>query len=230
MDHRLKEAITAARTGDKVGAQRQLAELLNDDPEQAQGWYLLSLLVDSPQKQAAYLSKTLSLSPNHENARKQLDALQAEARLAPTTAQAVDTSEPMDVLAQSETDELPDWLREEEAEPRVTAVPAQPVAETTGATEPLPEWLKEPAAPTHVRPPAETVEESPTIVGKTAEPASKSDKIVEDLKKTLPTTPAIRPQAVRSAKQSARNLNIILGVLVTIAIVVIFLLAYLLLT
>ena len=76
MDEKLKEAIAAVRAGDKREAQRQLTELLDNDPQQVQGWYLLSLLVDSPQKQAAYLSKTLALDPQHEKAKAQLATLQ----------------------------------------------------------------------------------------------------------------------------------------------------------
>ena len=70
MDEKLKDAIAAVRAGDKDTAQRQLTALLDEDPQQDQGWYLLSLLVDSPQKQAAYLSKTLSLNPLHEKAKE----------------------------------------------------------------------------------------------------------------------------------------------------------------
>jgi hypothetical protein len=229
MDEKLKDAIAAARIGDKLTAQRQLTELLDEDPEQVQGWYLLSLLVDSPQKQAAYLSKTLALNPDHEKAKEQLTALQAAGTLAPTSTIREETSQPMDVLAQSDTDELPDWLREASGESEAPAVPATTPEETAVPNENLPDWLKEPAAPPDVSSTVKAVEESPTVVGKTAEPISRPDKIAADLQKTLDKPRQKQPKAVRSPKQSARNLNILLGLLVTLAVIVIILLAYLLL-
>ena len=230
MDEKLKDAIAAARMGDKETAQRQLTELLDENPQQVQGWYLLSLLVDSPQKQAAYLSKTLALNPDHEKAKEQLAALRAAGTLAPTTTIAEEASQPMDVLAQSETDEIPDWLREEDGGSKVTAVPAKPVEATAVPSENLPDWLKEPAGLESTSSPTETVEESPTVVGKTAHPSNKPDKIAADLKKTLDKPRQKLPKAARSAKQSTRNLNILLGLLVTLAAIVMILLAYLLLS
>lgn len=231
MDKKLKDAIAAARMGDKETAQRQLTELLDEDPQQVQGWYMLSLLVDSPQKQAAYLSKTLALNPDHEKAREQLAALQAAGTLAPTTTIAKEASQPLDVLAQSETDELPDWLREAGDSGTVTAVPSTIADETAVINEDLPDWLKEPVAlEDQSEPPAQTREESLTLVGKTAEPATKSDKLAAGLKKSLPTTPKKRSKAAHPAKQNTRTLNLILGLLVTLAVIVIILLAYLLLS
>ena len=105
MDNKLKEAIAAVRTGNKRAAQQQLTTMLDEDPTQVQGWYLLSLLVDSPQKQAAYLGKTLALNPNHEKAREQLAELEASGQLAPTARYVSD--QPLDAMEQSETDALP---------------------------------------------------------------------------------------------------------------------------
>lgn len=229
MDKKLKEAIAAARTGDKESAQRQLTDLLKNDPNQVQGWYLLSLLVDSPQKQAAYLGKTLALNPNHEKARAQLAALQAAGPLAASTTMREETSQPMDVLAQSETDDLPDWLREADGESETTAVPAKPAAETAVPDENLPDWLKEPAALPDDLSSIKTIEESPTVVGKTAEPVFKPDIIAAELQKTLDKPPQKQPKAARTPKQSARNLNILLGLLITLAVIVMILLTYLLL-
>ena len=73
------------------------------------------------------------------------------------------------------------------------------------------------------------MEEAPTIVGKTAEPVSRPDQIAADLQKTLDKPQQKQPKAARTPKQSARNLNILLGFLVTLAVIVIIMLAYLLL-
>src|SRR5690606_22170811 len=115
MDVKLKEAIAAVRAGDRATAQQQLTMLLAEKPEEAQGWYLLSLLVDSPQKQAAYLSKTLALDPHHPKAKEQLASLQAVSTMAPTSTfdTAMDSDVSLDLLDQAESDTLPDWLESE---------------------------------------------------------------------------------------------------------------------
>lgn len=232
MDEKLKEAIAAVRTGDKREAQRQLTTLLQEDPEQVQGWYLLSLLVDSPQKQAAYLSKTLALNPNHEKAREQLAALQASGNLGPTAPSLEAMDESFDLVTQADTDALPDWLIDanDEDEPEITAVPHLP-EETIVPNETLPDWLKEPAA-VKAKPAAPTaiIEEEPTVVGQKAEGTTRPDHVVADLKKTLDKPSAKRAAPVPKNKTSTRNLNILLGMLVIIALIVIVLLAYLLLS
>lgn len=230
MDEKLKGAIAAARIGDKETAQRQLTELLDEDPQQVQGWYLLSLLVDSPQKQAAYLSKTLALNPDHEKAKEQLAALQAADTLAPITALAEETSQPRDVLAQSETDELPDWLREVGDAETGTAVPAPSPEETAVPNVDLPDWLKEPVALPEVASPPNAVADSSAVEGKTAETGTKVNKVTADRKKTLDKPQKKQPKAARTARQGARNLNMLLGFLVTLAAIVLILLAYLLLS
>lgn len=215
MDDKLKEAIAAVRTGNKREAQQQLTMLLDEDPTQVQGWYLLSLLVDSPQKQAAYLGKTLALNPNHEKARDQLAMLEASGQLAPTSSYVSD--QPMDVLEQSETDALPEWLVSDSGDFAVAPV-ASKVSETAVPNDTLPDWLKEPAVPDSIIAP----DESMTVVGKTAVAAPQ----------TRPTK-AAKPTAAKPARKAGQNtqsLNIALGLLVLLAIVVIVLLAYLLLS
>ncbi|MBK8905885.1 MAG: hypothetical protein IPM53_32180 [Anaerolineaceae bacterium] len=215
MDDKLKEAIAAVRTGNKREAQQQLTALLDEDPTQVQGWYLLSLLVDSPQKQAAYLSKTLALNPHHEKAKEQLALLEESGQMTPTASLVSD--QPMDVLAQSETDMLPEWLVSESGD--LVATPAvQKVSETAVPNDTLPDWLKEPAVPDSTPTPAEAV----TIVSKTAVTATQTGK-----GKAAKPAP---PKPVRKSRQNTQGLNIILGLLVSLAVIVIILLAYLLLS
>ena len=225
MDDKLKEAIATARTGDKREAQRQLTELLDENPQQVQGWYLLSLLVDSPQKQAAYLSKTLALNPQHEKAREQLAALQAEGGLAPTATIEEEARQSLDVLAQSETDSLPDWLREEGGE-QAARVTVEDMEDTAVPNETLPDWLKEPASlETESTTPADVAEESETV---TVSPTAISDKTAADLEQA-PVKPRQAKEA-RSSQPNTRGLNIVLSLLIFLAIVVMIVLAYLLLT
>ena len=215
MDDKLKEAIAAVRTGNKRAAQQQLTTLLDEDPTQVQGWYLLSLLVDSPQKQAAYLGKTLALNPHHEKAREQLAELEASGQLAPTARYVSD--QPLDVLEQSETDALPEWLASESGDFAV-APTVHKVSETAVPNDSLPDWLKEPALPDSTF----VAEEEVTMVDKTAVAPAQTRSA-----KAARSAPA---KSARKARQNTQGLNIVLGLLVTLAVVVIILLAYLLLS
>lgn len=224
MDDKLQEAIQTVRQGNKKEAQRQLTALLEENPEQVQGWYLLSLLVESPQKQAAYLSKTLALNPQHEKAKEHLAALQAAGSLAGTATMQSETKAPKNVIDQSESDDLPEWLIAEGGSQPVQVGESEHSGETAVANETLPDWLKEPSALE-----TETVkEENPTAVGQTAKPAE-ANKIVQTAGQAL-SKPAAKPaKAKRAASQSSRSLNIILGILIVLAVIVMILLAYLLL-
>lgn len=231
MDDKLKEAITAVREGDTKAAQRQLTKLLDENPQQVQGWYLLSLLVDSPQKQAAYLSKTLALNPGHEKAKEQLAALRATGSLAPTSTIQEKDSVSLDVVAQADSDQLPDWLQEHGGEQPVAIRVADTSEDTAVANDILPDWLKEPASiesdDTAV---VDTTQESPTVVGQTAVPSSHAAESDNLPQQTIVKSQPKAAKATRPKPQSTRNLNIILGLLILVAVLVILTLAYLLLS
>jgi hypothetical protein len=74
----LKEAIAAVRAGDLENAQLLVAEVIQLNPDDPQAWYLMSQLVDSPARRAAYLNKTLELDPSHERALVEFDRLPPE--------------------------------------------------------------------------------------------------------------------------------------------------------
>ncbi len=76
MNEKLQQAIASARNGQSTEAQLLLTQILQDDPNEIQAWFLLSNLVESEQKKAAYLSKVLALNPNHEMAKQMLARLQ----------------------------------------------------------------------------------------------------------------------------------------------------------
>ena len=190
---------------------------------------MLSLLVDSPQKQAAYLSKTLALNPDHEKAKEQLAALRATGSLAPTSTIEEADGTPLDVVAQADSDQLPEWLQEHGGEQPMAAKVAEVQEETAVANEALPDWLKEPAT-VESNDTADAIEESPTIVGQTDESASDPEKTAD---KIVPTTEKPNLKAAKSSRpkpQSTQNLNIILGLLIIVAIIVLITLAYLLLS
>ncbi|MEM7331814.1 MAG: tetratricopeptide repeat protein [Chloroflexota bacterium] len=68
----LQEAINATRSGNNIEAQKILADILKTDTDNTQAWYLLALLVDSPEKKEAYLNRVLALDPDHEKAKEAL--------------------------------------------------------------------------------------------------------------------------------------------------------------
>lgn len=75
MTSSLHEAIAAVRAGDVERAQLIAASIAQDNPTDANAWYLMSQLVDSDARRAAYLGKTLTLQPNHQRALAEFSAL-----------------------------------------------------------------------------------------------------------------------------------------------------------
>jgi hypothetical protein len=102
MNPKLQQAIVAARAGQRKEAQLLLAQLLQDNPEEVHAWFLLSHLVDSEQKQLAYLKKTVELDPNHAKATQQL--AQLESVVLPTAS--------LDLDDTSLDSSLPAWMTE----------------------------------------------------------------------------------------------------------------------
>ena len=146
MSSTLQEAIAAARAGDKARAQIIAADVVRDDPNDPNGWYLLSQLVDSDARRAAYLGKTLALDPNYARARIEFDALPpalvndlrpialpddfvapAEDMAATTVlAEAVGEATPPPSI--DDAADVPEWLQPLAAEPVPPIVPLAGVA------------------------------------------------------------------------------------------------------
>lgn len=133
MSATLQDAINAARGGDTEQALWLAADVARQHPDDANAWYLLSQLVDSDARRAAYLSKTLALNPGHERARVELAALPPEVTAAlvggPPLSAVEAVAEPEPVVATTAEsgqvaagDGVPDWLRPLGAEP-VQATP-----------------------------------------------------------------------------------------------------------
>jgi hypothetical protein len=164
MTSTLQDAIGTVRAGNYEKAQQQLAEVIAANPDEVQAWYLLSQIVDSDARRAAYLSKTLSLDPYHQRAWAEFFSLPAEVvdRLEPGQAPAAGTlsdfSAPPPPVAATATapvavdveTALPDWLRPVakdqpvvaqrrpapvSAAPPPAAAPASPSVEPSAATE-----------------------------------------------------------------------------------------------
>ncbi len=239
MDTQLKEAIALVRSGEREAAQKQLVSFLDEKPEEAQGWYLLSLLVESPQKQATYLSKAVAINPNHAKAQAQLTTLQRAGTLAPTSTILSEADVPEDIVAQAEGETLPDWLIAEQGmELPTTPEVNEELVDTAVPNETLPDWLKEPAAIPQEEnsDPSDPIEESPTVVGQTAQADDEPSKTVDALRQQTAATTVSKQPAKKQAKakpaanQNTTGLNIILTLLIVLAIVVMVMLAFLILT
>jgi hypothetical protein len=72
MNERLREAMAVARSGETREAQLIVAAILENSPDDAQAWYLMSHLVESPARRAVYLYKAVSLDPSNERAKAEL--------------------------------------------------------------------------------------------------------------------------------------------------------------
>ncbi len=226
MDQVLAEAIAATRANDKRKAQLLLANNLKENPESVQSWYLLSMLVDSKEKQALYLGKALALDPHHPKAQERLTRLQ--------TAETITFSdEPLDFLAQSEGVTLPNWLAGDAGALQLDkmgvrtapGVVAEEEAEVT-AVDPaiakeVPDWLQEDISPTWVsQEPPTQVSPFPAAEKAPAKPAPAA--------KAKPT-PRKKPAAkkTRTKKQKASQLNLVMGILVVFFMLIALYLVYL---
>lgn len=202
MTQKLQQAIQLARSGDKQKAQYLLAQTLQEEPENAQAWYLLSLLVDSESKQTAYLQRVLALDPTHEK---------AQARLAELT--------PAIVIAE------PDWFEEEEPEEEVDWFAATAVAEPAKPAESaadLPDWLYEDEDE------GENGDEEPDMADDGAEPAEATP--VEAKATAVAAPPPAPAQSKPQAKGQDAQLTAVLIILIILAVVVALFLIYLLTT
>lgn len=165
MNEKLQQAISAARNGQETEAQMLLTQILKEDPDETQAWFLLSTLVDSQTKKAAYLGKVLTLEPDHQMAKKMLarfkEGEKAETEIETekmpgeinvdedeaASAPVVVSYNTADFLAQQKGDTLPEWLIEEEdleiTEGAVIsqAEPAQEMLSSEDAE--IPDWLQD---------------------------------------------------------------------------------------
>lgn len=134
MNDRLREAIAVARSGETREAQLLVAAILEHSPDNAQAWYLMSHLVESPARRAVYLYKTVSLDPYNERAKAEL--AQFPPTVTDTLANSINAAPLVDVAS---GDALP-------------AIAAEPEPQN-GIVNEVPEWLRPLAGDTPQRQP-----------------------------------------------------------------------------
>ena len=209
MNPDFQQAIEMTRAGDKVGAQKKVAAILKEDPNNAHAWYLLSLLVDSDEKRAVYLSKVIALDPNHEKAMEQLSML--EATSAPAK-QKVASTDDEDVFDQAEASTVPDWMDDFDTAVTDTAVLEE---EEPDEPEPIPDWVQEDLSHSWV-----DEENSIAAPAKSSPPAAKTTAKKAPPTKAKKKAPDKKKAAAAKKKKQAQQLNIILAVLVIVTILI----------
>ena len=199
----LQEAIAAGREGDTERALLLAAEVAEADPQDANAWYLLSQLVDSDARRAAYLSKALAIDPTHARAREEFTALP------PALAESLGAS---GVMAVPQT-----------TLPAVESVLEPPPAEAPGDISVAPVAADVSAVPEWLRPlGAEAVEAKPVPPAYELAPAPPP----------APARPAPKPRKAPPPpprKRGNQALSFLLILLALLTVVVLVFLAYLLL-
>lgn len=211
MSATMQEVIAAARAGDKQQAQLLLAQYIQANPDDPQGWYLMSQMVDSKARRAAYLSKTLALDPYHERAWAEFYSLPTDVIAKLEASQESSTGEPaaVEATAAALAEEAPDWVGApaDDPEPAVAAaVAAAAVAPPEGVTE----------APIIVNEPAPRVQRVTTTPP--PQPVYEADAAIPEYQPVHSPAPK---------KKSNTGLSVLLGLLILATLVVLFYLIYL---
>lgn len=218
MNPDFQQAIEMTRSGDKIGAQKKVAELLKEDPNNAHAWYLLSLLVDSDQKRSVYLSKVVSLDPNHEKAIEQLTLLQQ----ATTSDIPISADTTMDLMDQEKAETIPDWM----AEAGVSTMDTETsilIEDEVPEEDDIPDWVQEDVSTSWIE-----EDDSADIQTTAKEVVAQKQTPPPQKKKKAPAKTSNKAAAAKRKKQ-AQQLNLALGGLVILAILVFFLIIYMLL-
>lgn len=210
----LQDAIGTIRAGDYETAQQQLAEVIATNPNEVQAWYLLSQIVDSDARRAAYLSKTLALDPFHQRAWAEFFSLPADVvnRLEPSQLPVAPVDEATSVgQAPASADAV-------EPPPPIVTAPA--IAAATVAVAPAPTSIDvETALPDWLRPVAK---DQPVVAQRRTTPAPVASP------STL-TPPAAPEDDLPAPADGNRTLSVLLAILLIATLVVLAFLVYLLL-
>ncbi len=110
MNEQFQQAVVASRAGQIKEAQFLLAQSLQDEPDNADAWLLLSQLVDSKEKQEAYLAKAVALDPDHALANEYQATLDEDVdAITPAAVEEFDDMADLEAILDADVDEpLPD--------------------------------------------------------------------------------------------------------------------------
>lgn len=234
MSDKLQQAIQATRAGDTKNAQFLLTQAIQEDPDNPQSWYLLSLLVDDKEKKQAYLAKVIELDPDHTKAHEQLVAISETAvpeiksteETMPEAATIVLSSGSSDLEAQDEGETLPDWMADDL--PSTEDKDEETVIETVAIVdeEVVPDWLEGDLD-------EDWNGEEKTAVDETV-PDEPEEKEEQPEEKTVTEKKEITAKDKKPTKEkkaaSEKQLNYILIGLIVVSIIIFFIMAYMIFT
>ncbi len=98
----LQRAYAYLKSGDRKSASQILVSVLKTHPDSEQGWLMLSLAVDDPQRQIYALQQVLRVNPDNEKARERLSKLGGAA---PAAARPITPDKPATPAYQPEAEE-----------------------------------------------------------------------------------------------------------------------------
>ncbi|MEM9774525.1 MAG: hypothetical protein AAF902_08100 [Chloroflexota bacterium] len=114
----LQTAWEAIEKGDSVEAQSIVAQILRDDPNNAEAWMILSEAVSGDRKEL-FLRKALQLDPDLDVARQRLAQLESE-EIAEAESNGQVLSVPVGVSLDAPTVPIEERLNEERSAPQLT--------------------------------------------------------------------------------------------------------------
>ena len=117
MNEQFQQAVVASRAGQIKEAQFLLTQSLQENPENADAWLLLSQLVDSKEKQETYLAKAIALDPDHELAKEYQTTLDVDAdAIAPAVVEKFDDMAELEAILDADVDESLPELADSDAD------------------------------------------------------------------------------------------------------------------
>ena len=225
MNEQFQQAVVASRAGQIKEAQFLLAQSLQEEPNNADAWLLLSQLVDSNEKQQEYLAKAISLEPEHELA-NEYHAAQEDVVVVvvPPIVEEVDDMAELEAILDADIDEsLPD-LDDSDADMDdwLTAAVAADSVEDSDAMESFDAVESVDFAELM----EESDEEAETAVDTPIVPSIEDKKEVEIEEKAVETA-VVDSKTAKRQKQAAQ-LNYMIYGLIAIAVLLVLYMAYLL--
>ncbi len=135
MDLKLQQAIVATRAGRVDVAQQLLANLISEEPENANAWFLLGHIVEPKDRQIRYLQKAVTLDPENDIARTRIKRLTAPPVPPPVIAKEEKNEQPVRPATRTESKPSTPLFDSPETPPQVVEEPQTPTK--------LPEWLQD---------------------------------------------------------------------------------------
>jgi tetratricopeptide (TPR) repeat protein len=243
----LAQAIAAARAGKTAQARILVDRILQDDPDNANAWFLLSTIAETEEEQVASLEKILEIEPNHEAAAARMSQLSLPAEPADTISYAEAVEEEAEEefeAAFEEFEESADLAAETLISPTPPAVSEERLdfmAQEAGVT--VPAWMADEGEGMMTTMPVPPAGEA---AAEAAEPADLPDWLQEEPDEAWRPTeeaPAVlttveeareaakkpeSPASPRTRTARSEQSNLLLVVLIALAVIVALALLYVL--